>query len=521
MYSDKIIIKGLGVTVAEISTPLLIISSFLYIISTIFLAPFLSSNESSFNPTTFAKAAVIRTPKYLYSLPFHVIGLLISSVLCIIVVLVMSNGIEYSTKLSVNEWQSVVMDMRNHIPEIKKDKKAIRQFQKEIIDEDSIFELEDKILVREIEAKQIELERAQSLRDLLVKNNIFTFKEEAYVGEKQNFSFLEVLNAKVYQWSIISVANDSLILKYNMSQMPLRDDGIKNTYVFKHKWRNAGEYRIEVSPKNNCGFGNPVTRTVIVKEVPITKMSIKSPKGNNTVCAHDTVKFYASKYDWMESWEWDIPNDYKIISNDNQQEITIVWGDKPGTVRVRAHGEDVSEQMSIWAGLLVNVEPKVGSPRIEINKVPDEENILFNPERPFYYYTVLDAETDMAKIIDEKADLIEKKKQLELDHTAKIAMLNSNIATLFKHIKDLRVIIFGTILAILGFILLLSLAFMNLWTYFVNYNYQIYSFEEEGEHYIVQQSNHYRAINPNQPMLGWYFILFLCLLAYLVSKYYI
>ena len=177
MYSDKIIIKGLGVTVAEISTPLLIISSFLYIISTIFLAPFLSSNESSFNPTTFAKAAVIRTPKYLYSLPFHVIGLLISSVLCIIVVLVMSNGIEYSTKLSVNEWQSVVMDMRNHIPEIKKDKKAIRQFQKEIIDEDSIFELEDKILVREIEAKQIELERAQSLRDLLVKNNIFTFKE--------------------------------------------------------------------------------------------------------------------------------------------------------------------------------------------------------------------------------------------------------------------------------------------------------------------------------------------------------
>ena len=160
-------------------------------------------------------------------------------------------------------------------------------------------------------------------------------------------------------------------------------------------------------------------------------------------------------------------------------------------------------------------------PRIEINKVPDEENILFNPERPFYYYTVLDAETDMAKIIDEKADLIEKKKQLELDHTAKIAMLNSNIATLFKHIKDLRVIIFGTILAILGFILLLSLAFMNLWTYFVNYNYQIYSFEEEGEHYIVQQSNHYRAINPNQPMLGWYVILFLCLLAYLVSKYYI
>ena len=92
-------------------------------------------------------------------------------------------------------------------------------------------------------------------------------------------------------------------------------------------------------------------------------------------------------------------------------------------------------------------------------------------------------------------------------HESKIAQLNADILDLRSTIKVIRVKIFGTIIGLIGFILFLSIAFTNFWTYFVNYNYSIYNFEQDGSHYINDQVSFYKTQNPNQPMLGWFVII--------------
>jgi hypothetical protein len=511
-YSHKIVIQGLGVTVAQISTPIIIVSSFIFIFSAFFLAPFInSSTDNSFSSLGFVKSTLVRIPKFIYSLPFHISGIVISSLLSIIVISVLSYGIESTTDLTIDQWQNVASDMKNHIPEIKKDKKRIVDLNNEIVVVDSVFKFEQQMLSEEISSKEIEIDAEIALRQLLVPNEIFSFNENAYVSEVQKFSFIEALNADKYEWEIIATKNDSSIfsspvVKY---QKNLNKEGIPNTYVFSYKWRKAGKYRIEVTPKNSCGPGSPskFSRDVTVKDRPITKMAINSPSGRNNVCEGDTVTFLASRLDWMESWEWDIPNNYKIISNDNQQDIKVVWGSNPGTVRVRAHGLDVSEQMSVWSGLLVNVQPSVGVKSQEVSKIPDEKVSIFYPERPNYYYTVIEAENAISRVEAEKLDLEVKMKDLVNSHESKIIDLNNDISSLRATIKVIRVKIFGTIIGLIGFILFLSIAFTNLWTYFINYNYSIYNFEQEGSHYVNDQVTFYKTKNPNQPMLGWFVII--------------
>ena len=513
-YSSKVVVRGLGVSLAQISTPIIIISSFIFLISTFFLAPYInSSSDGSFSPINFVKSTLIRLPKYIYSLPFHVVGIAVSSILTIVLLYVLNFGINFTTGLDVNQWKDVAMEMPNHIPEIKEDKNLIKEKEEEIVVEDSIFKLEEQLLNQEISSKQIELEAEKELRNLLVPNEIFSFDEHAYVSELQKFSFIEVVNSDSYKWEIYSTLNDSLIYTYVQRQRPARTDGIPNTYVMSYRWKKAGDYRIEIKPKNGCGSGSPVFKNVVVKDLPISKMAIGNPTGKNYVCEKDTVKFLAPYLNWMESWEWEIPNNYKIISNDNQQEITVVWGSDPGTVRVRAHGIDVSQQISIWTGLLVNVQPRVGMESKEVSKIPDEELSVFNPDRAFYYYTVVEAENAIAKIQDEILDLQTKMIDLTTAHEAKVSTINSEIASLREAIKVIRARIFGTILGLIGFILLLSIAFTNLWTYFINYNYSIYSYEQDGSHYVNDQLSFYKGKNPDQPLLGWFIVIIICLVA--------
>ena len=98
-------------------------------------------------------------------------------------------------------------------------------------------------------------------------------------------------------------------------------------------------------------------------------------------------------------------------------------------------------------------------------------------------------------------------------HEAKVSTINSEIASLREAIKVIRARIFGTILGLIGFILLLSIAFTNLWTYFINYNYGIYSYEQDGSHYVNDQLSFYKGKNPDQPLLGWFIVIIICLVA--------
>jgi hypothetical protein len=518
-YSSNILVGGLGVSIAQISVPVFIIAAYIFIVATIFLMPYVKSlSGGSFSTKNFLKSSLIRVPKYIYSLPFHIIGIILSSFSTIIILYVLIFGIEYTTSRTMSQWKDEVMKMPNHIPNIKKLKNSIKLNENEIYREDSIYKKNKQMLDKKLFTEHSKLESNKKLRKLLVPNKIFSFDQNAYVSETQNFSFIEVLSSDRYKWNIYSLLNDSLIYTYRDINQKLRKDGIPNTYTMRYKWKKAGNYRVEVRPENDCASGSYVFRNVTVKDRPVTRMNIGKPikLGKKYVCAYDTVKFLAPKLSWIKSWEWDIPNDYKIISNDNQQQITVVWGSDPGTVRVRAHGVNISKQISIWTGLLVNVKPKVGKEFKRIAKIPDEELSVFKPNRKFYFYTLVEAENAIKEVQYVISELETKINQLTKNHEKKLTDINSSIDNLREEIKIIRLKIFGTILGLIGLILLLSIAFTNLWTYFINYNYGIYNFEQEGTHYVNNQLSFYKNKNINQPLLGWFVVIILSIVVYLL-----
>ena len=195
-----------------------------------------------------------------------------------------------------------------------------------------------------------------------------------------------MLNSDYYNWKVYQSSNDSVVYKSRTRQRGPNDLGVANAYTFNYKWK-SGDFRVEVSPKNGCGSGKPVSLMVNVKERPDTKLFITNPNGKDVVCPGDTVDFYADGSDWIKSWHWELQKFGDFISEDTKQQIKVVWGDKPGTIRVYAVGEEGAKQTSIKTGLLVNVQPKVGNAALTVEKVPDEKVVVLSQIGHFYIIT--------------------------------------------------------------------------------------------------------------------------------------
>lgn len=67
-------------------------------------------------------------------------------------------------------------------------------------------------------------------------------------------------------------------------------------------------------------------------------------------------------------------------------------------------------------------------------------------------------------------------------------------------------LLINKILRLLGLMLLMAVYYAPIWTYFVTYHYDMFSYEQEGKHYWVQVLDGLKAKNPNQPLLGIFVI---------------
>jgi len=65
------------------------------------------------------------------------------------------------------------------------------------------------------------------------------------------------------------------------------------------------------------------------------------------------------------------------------------------------------------------------------------------------------------------------------------------------------------ILGYLGLVLLLVLYLSAIWTYLVTYHYDMFGFEQSGQHYWVRMLDEIKAKNPNQPLLGIFVLILL------------
>ena len=190
-HSDKIILQGLGVTIAQISIPIILISLYVFIIYSFFIAPYLNKmDNSSFDLFDFLKQSSIRIVKYIYSLPFHFLGILIVSVVPIAIALIMSFGINFTTNKSMPEWYSTANNLSSFIPTIKQNKKSIKSVESEMLQQDSIYKNDIAIVDSKIEDLTLTLNEAEDLKSLLLPNQILSFQGDPFVGETQKFSFL-------------------------------------------------------------------------------------------------------------------------------------------------------------------------------------------------------------------------------------------------------------------------------------------------------------------------------------------
>ena len=508
-HSDKIILQGLGVTIAQISIPIILISLYVFIISSFFIAPYLNKmDNSSFDLFDFLKQSSIRIVKYIYSLPFHFLGILIVSVVPIAIALIMSFGINFTTNKSMPEWYSTANNLSSFIPTIKQNKKSIKSVESEMLQQDSIYKNDIAIVDSKIEDLTLTLNEAEDLKSLLLPNQILSFQGDPFVGETQKFSFLETISASNYVIKIIKSSNDSTIRKFTKYQKNKREDSIINTYVFNHKWKNSGTYRLEITPKNSCESGKPFSKIINVDNKPEQKLAFNNPAGKNLICAGDTVLFKADQSKWVESWHWELPEGCKYISEDTESLIEVVWGNKPGTIRVYGVGAKGENQISVTTGLLVNIIPKIGSPMVYVDMIEDETiNYFEYPNREELFYTMVDAEKEISSLTDSLDSANNSKLEIENSFSELQSSMNNQISNYKDKISDIRIEIFGLFLALIGFVLFLSILFTNLWTYMVNYNYFIYDYEQEGIHYINSQISFYKEKNKNQPLLGWTILL--------------
>lgn len=508
-YSDKIILQGFGVSIAQISIPIVLISLYVFIISTFFIAPFLNKkDDNSFDLFDFLKQSSIRIVKYFYSLPFHFLGILIVSVVPIIITLIMSFGINFTTNKSMPEWSSTVNNISSFIPIIKQNKKSIKSVKSEILQQDSIYNNDIAIADSKIEDFTFSLNEAEDLKGLLVPNQILSFSGNPFVGETQKFSFLETISASNYMIKIIKSSNDSIVSEFTKYQKNKREDGVINTYVFNHKWKNPGTYRLEISPKNSCETGKPFSKIINVDNKPEQKLAFKNPTGKNLICSGDTVLFKADQSKWVESWHWELPEGCKYISEDTESSIEVVWGNQPGTIRVYGVGAKGENQISVTTGLLVNIIPKIGSPMVYVDMIEDEKiNYFEYPIREELFYTMVDAEKEISSLTDSLNNASNSKLEIENSYKELQSSMNNQISNYKDKISDIRIKIFGIFLALIGFVLFFSILFTNFWTYMVNYNYFIYDYEQEGIHYINSQISFYKEKNKNQPLLGWTILL--------------
>ena len=110
---------------------------------------------------------------------------------------------------------------------------------------------------------------------------------------------------------------------------------------------------------------------------------------------------------------------------------------------------------------------------------------------------MVDAENEISSLTESLNSASNSKLDIENSYKELQSIINNQIGNFNDTISDLRTEIFGILLALIGFILLFSILFTNLWTYMVNYNYFIYDYEQEGIHHINSQISFYKEKNKN------------------------
>ena len=438
----------------------------------------------------------------IFSQPFYVLGTVITLILPLIISFLLLQSIESISKNDSIKWQSNIFQLPVVSLEISSNNDRVDKYKNELNELDNkLNNLSD--YDQKLAKAKIKISEAQKLKNLLIDNSIFTFEGDAFVGEMQRFSVNNILSCTEYKWAIINPDNDKELITKNF------EPNNNNSYEFYHTWKYPGSYKIALTPSNNCETGQQISRIIYVKKRPEPKLLMNNPTGKESVCQGDTVQYTAGTLGFS-AYEWEIPDNATFYSGSKGKKITIIWGDTPGTVRVKGLKHDDAGNIinqSIWSGTLVNVAPSLGVRQFTVYKIQDEIIERENIERPFLYYTLEEANEhirDLKKILSnietDKSNFAYNIKLAKEEINIKIEKINDASS------KNKSQMI-GTIFSMFGFAILLSITFSTVWAYQISYNFDLYNFEQPKNHYWKNLMDNLKSQNPNQPLLGWFVLL--------------
>lgn len=485
-------VSAIGITLTNILLPIIVLLLIALVGSITCLAPYYVDKDKV-NSLEFLKTILMRLPKLVYAQPFQLLGGLIVTLVPFLLVYILNIGVKTVTSKDFIEWHTEVSQIGSHIPTIQRVKHDIKHNHNAI---DSLVEVKDSLGIiykKNLNTYNSKIEDVKKLESEILDDKIHSFKGEVYVGETQFFSIPKISNCAQYKWKI---EKDGKLIT-EASSFANGDD--TSSKVFWYRWSEPGQFKVKLIPSNSCGDGAVFERDVFVVGQPIQK-SILNPQGKTVVCENEELTYKTSK--GYKYYEWKHPFGETTSTNES---LTLNWGDVSGTIQVRAQDEDGN--YTLWRGTDVTVNLSPGKATATKKMLDDEKSGQFKSEHPFTFITREHAEDSINKIIQLKESLI-KSYDLDIENiNSEIDGYKAAIVSLNDEKSNQVHLIIGKLIATIGLILIVSILFMAFLTYFVLYHFDLFAFEQEGEHYWRNTLNELKQRNPKQPLFGFFMLI--------------
>lgn len=159
----------------------------------------------------------------------------------------------------------------------------------------------------------------------------------------------------------------------------------------------------------------------------------------------------------------------------------------------------------------VGVDPSI---QVEVVAAVDSVEI---PETR--YFVTKEAAEYAIDLLNKQLIDVQKSKQNTISNIVKQKQIYSDsIEHISFKIQENWQMLVAKIVTIFGLAFLALIIASVLWTYFVTYHFDLYSFEMEGKHYVQNLFEQIKSNNSNQPYLGYFILLLMSLVVYLFTQ---
>lgn len=505
-FNDFALVSALGLSLSQVLIPLGIGFAIVLAAAVSCVPAFVAEQSGNLSVLPLLRALLHRLPKLVVGAPFQIIGLLIVSFIPITVFVILNSGIGLVTGNDIEGWSEKVQSVGVHIPSMVENSERSKFLAEEFVG------FEANIAAR-IEANNSNLSMlrgdsasVQGEQASIPNDQLHTNSGDFYLGESQFFSMPAIEGADSYKLYITNAERDNPLVAF------IKASENDQSILTSVKWPFAGQNEVEIVPVNQCGEGQGLMRKVNVLPLPKTKSWIARPEGPSQMCAGNEAT-YATQ-GGFERYEWALPEGVSMIDNRGSS-VKVEWGNKSGTIRVRAFNRDGDP--TLWIGRDVQGFSLPGGAISSGGFTEDERNASVSIERPFLFKTKEEGLDSLQRIVSAINGLVADNAALNQELLAENDSVNDEVRRLSSssvaHLWELL----GKILGILGLVLLFSVLLAPAWRYIVGYNFRLMGFHQSGEHYWEKQFRDMRERNPVQPYLGWFVLAVVVGLLYVIS----